>query len=99
MRKGKRKGDYCIIVCNFSTEVYHNYQIGVPTKGNYYEAFNSDATSFGGSGQLNSSPLNASQIPYNNQPYHLEVTVPPLGIAIFMKETKTRKRGDHLNGI
>jgi len=99
MRKGKRKGDYCIIVCNFSTEVYHNYQIGVPTKGNYYEAFSSDAASFGGSGQLNSTIRSTNPFPRNNQPYSLEITVPPLGMAIFMKETKTRKRGDHLNGI
>ncbi|MCZ8539637.1 1,4-alpha-glucan branching protein GlgB [Psychrobacillus psychrodurans] len=99
MRKGKRKGDYCIIVCNFSATVYHKYQIGVPTKGTYFEAFNSDATSYGGSGQLNSTPMNASQISQNNQPYSLEITVPPLGIAIFMKETKKRKRGVSTNGI
>ncbi|SEM18369.1 1,4-alpha-glucan branching enzyme [Paenisporosarcina quisquiliarum] len=99
MRKGKRKGDYCIIVCNFSATVYHKYQIGVPTKGKYFEAFNSDATSYGGSGQLNSTPMNASQISHNNQPYSLEITVPPLGIAIFMKETKKRKRGVSTNGI
>ncbi|WP_419961722.1 1,4-alpha-glucan branching protein GlgB [Psychrobacillus sp. BM2] len=99
MRKGKRKGDYCIVVCNFSADVYHNYQIGVPSNGKYFEAFNSDDASFGGSAQLNPVPIHASKIPHNNQPYCLEITVPPLGISIFMKETKTRKRGVSTNGI
>ncbi|MFJ7824861.1 1,4-alpha-glucan branching protein GlgB [Psychrobacillus sp. NPDC096623] len=99
MRKGKRKGDYCIVVCNFSSDVYHNYQIGVPSIGKYYEAFNSDATAFGGSGQLNSAPILASKIPHNNLPCSMEITVPPLGVAIFMKETKTRKRGVNTNDI
>lgn len=99
MRKGKRKGDYCIIVCNFSSDVFHNYQIGVPSNGKYFEAFNSDGASFGGSGQLNSAEIIASQIPHNNQPFSLKITVPPLGIAIFMKETKTRKRGFSTNDI
>lgn len=99
MRKGKRKGDYCIIVCNFSADVYHNYRIGVPSSGIYFEAFNSDATSFGGSGQSNSEAIHASKIPHHNQPYNMEITVPPLGIVIFLKETKTRKRGVNTNGI
>lgn len=98
MRKGKRKGDYCIVVCNFSADVYHNYQIGVPSNGKYYEAFTSDSIVFGGSGQSNSL-IHASKIPQNNLPYSISITVPPLGVAIFMKETKTRKRGVNTNDI
>lgn len=99
MRKGKRKGDYCIVVCNFSADVYHNYQIGVPSIGKYYEAFNSDALSYGGSGQGNSAPIITSKESRHNQLYSIEITVPPLGIVIFMKQTKTRQRGVNINGI
>ena len=31
IRKGKRKGDYVIVICNFSADVYHNFRIGVPS--------------------------------------------------------------------
>ncbi|HET7657234.1 MAG TPA: 1,4-alpha-glucan branching protein GlgB, partial [Bacillales bacterium] len=53
MRKGKRRGDYCMVVCNFSANVYRGYRIGVPSNGKYLEVFNSDAEWFGGSNQLN----------------------------------------------
>jgi 1,4-alpha-glucan branching enzyme len=91
MRKGKRKGDYAVIVCNFSSTVYHQYRIGVPARGNYIEIFNSDEKAFGGTGQCNSQPIKADSLPNHNQAYSMEVTVPPLGIAIFKKQTKKRQ--------
>ncbi|MBW9235209.1 hypothetical protein JQK62_23940, partial [Leptospira santarosai] len=59
----------------------------------------SDAILYGGSGQLNSTPMHANKIPHHNLPCSMEITVPPLGIAIFMKETKTRQRGVNTDGI
>jgi 1,4-alpha-glucan branching enzyme len=91
MRKGKRKGDYCIVVCNFSAHAHAQYQIGVPSHGKYIEVFSSDSVAFGGSGQINEEPINVKKIPYHNQPYSMEITVPPLGISIFMKQTKKRR--------
>ena len=99
MRKGKRKGDYCLIVCNFSADVYHNYQIGVPSFGTYFEAFTSDTASFGGSNQVNRNPIQSIKLPYHNQPCSMKITVPPLGISIFMKQTKARLKGVHTNEI
>jgi 1,4-alpha-glucan branching enzyme len=92
MRKGKQKGDYCIVVCNFSPNVYHNYRIGVPSFGKYVEVMNSDALAFGGSGQLNTGEVTALKKPYHNQPYSMEITVPPLAVVIIMKQTKKRRR-------
>lgn len=91
MRKGKRKGDYCVIVCNFTPNVYHNFKLGVPASGHYLEMFNSDAETFGGSGQCNRKPIESIDKPFHNQPYCVETTIPPLGISILMKETKKRK--------
>jgi 1,4-alpha-glucan branching enzyme len=91
IRKGKRKGDYCIVVCNFTPTVYHKFKLGVPASGNYLEMFNSDAEAFGGSGQCNREPLASIDEPYHNQPHSVEITVPPLGISVLMKETKKRK--------
>ncbi|CAM3183542.1 1,4-alpha-glucan branching enzyme [Sporolactobacillus spathodeae] len=90
IRRGKRKGDYCIVVCNFTPTVYHDFKIGVPNAGTYLEMFNSDAELYGGSGQCNTEPVEAEDAPWNNQPYALKVTLPPLGMSIFMKETKKR---------
>ncbi|OIK12689.1 1,4-alpha-glucan branching protein GlgB [Bacillus sp. MUM 13] len=91
MRKGKRKGDYCIVVCNFSKEVYIDYRIGVPSTGKYIEVFNSDDISFGGSGQCNEEVISVDKKPYHNQPHSMEIKVPPLGVTIFMKQTKKRQ--------
>lgn len=99
MRRGKRKGDYCLIVCNFSDSVYRDYKIGVPSSGQYYEAFTSDAESYGGSGTFNADFIQAEKIPHHNQPCSMEITVPPLGVAIFRKQTKKRQKGVNLNGI
>lgn len=91
MRHGKRKGDYCIVVCNFSTNVYNNYRIGVPSLGHYIEIINSDEEDFGGSGQINEQPIEVEKKPWHNQPYSMNITVPPLGMTLFMKRTKKRQ--------
>lgn len=92
IRKGKRKGDYCVVICNFTPNVYHNFKIGVPSVGNYLEMFNSDAPVFGGSGQLNIEPIQSVEAPYHNQLCSMAVTIPPLGLSIFMKQTKKRSQ-------
>nr|WP_275695642.1 1,4-alpha-glucan branching protein GlgB [Fredinandcohnia sp. SECRCQ15] len=83
MRHGKRNSDTCIVVCNFSTDVYSDYKIGVPSAGNYIEVFNSDEPKYGGSGQLNQTPLSAEKGHYHNQLFSIDITVPPLGFVIF----------------
>lgn len=93
IRRGKRKGDYCLVVCNFTPAVYHGYRIGTPSAGHYLEMFNSDATLFGGSGQCNPEPVASTEKPFHNRKFSMEITVPPLGIAIFMKKTKKRVKG------
>ncbi|PLT35592.1 1,4-alpha-glucan branching protein GlgB [Bacillus sp. V5-8f] len=97
-RKGKRKGDYCIVVCNFSGNVYTDYRIGIPSPGSFIEVFNSDAELYGGSGQLNEGAMLAEKLPYHNQRYSIEITVPPLAVSIFMKQTKKRRGRDNRNG-
>ncbi|MFX3617177.1 MAG: 1,4-alpha-glucan branching protein GlgB [Sporolactobacillus sp.] len=90
IRNGKRKGDYCVVVCNFTPETYHSYKLGVPSAGKYLEMFNSDAENFGGSGQVNREPVETIEAACHNQPCTVEVTIPPLGLVIFMKQTKKR---------
>lgn len=48
MRKGKRNGEYVIVVSNFTPVERQQYPIKVPTKGKYYEVINSNWTEYGG---------------------------------------------------
>ena len=50
LRKGEKKSDTLVIVCNFSDVVYEDYVMGVPYAGEYREIFNSDEKIFGGTG-------------------------------------------------
>ncbi|MDN5323335.1 MAG: 1,4-alpha-glucan branching enzyme [Clostridia bacterium] len=85
LRIAKNK-DFLIVVLNFTPVVYKNYRIGVPQLGFYKEVFNSDRETFGGSGQNNIDiELKAEKKRWHNQPYSLEITVPPLA-GVFLKK-------------
>ncbi len=83
IRKGHQKTDQLIILCNFTPVVYHNFKVGVPFLTDYLEVFNSDLQMFGGSGQRNEGLIKASCENWHNQPYSLEITVPPLAFVVF----------------
>ncbi|WP_025025654.1 1,4-alpha-glucan branching protein GlgB [Caldalkalibacillus mannanilyticus] len=87
-RKGKRKGDESIVLCNFTPEVREDFRMGVPTLGFYEEAFNSDLLSYGGSGQVNDKALRVSRIPWHQQPYSLTLKIPPLALVILKKRKR-----------
>lgn len=97
MRKGQDQKDFLIIVCNFAPVVREGYRIGVPCLGEYYEVFNSDLRIYGGSGQVNSLAV-AQDTPWHNQPFSVEMKVPPLAVvylkAINKKWDKNRNERD-----
>lgn len=93
MRRGKRKGDYCIVLCNFSKNKYDKFRIGVPSFGKYIEIFNTDDEQFGGSGLLNKKAIQVDKEPFHNQPYSMEISIPPLSALIFKKQSTKRQRG------
>ncbi|MFL6559800.1 MAG: 1,4-alpha-glucan branching enzyme [Bacillus sp. (in: firmicutes)] len=90
IRQGKKEDNLLIIVCNFTEKVYEHYKVGVPSYTHYNEIFNSDAVSFGGSGQVNKKNIKTVEKPFHNQPSHLEMTIPPFGISI-LQPVKRRK--------
>ncbi len=77
-----RDESYLVIVCNFTPKVYRDFKIGVPELGEYKEIFNSDAMVYGGSGHLNCDNLHAIKSPWHQQPYCLEINIPPLAVSI-----------------
>ena len=91
IRKGKANDDQLIILCNFTPVVYENYRIGVPDLGDYEEIFNSDHSSFGGSGQVNVGLLQSQDENWHSQPYCLSIKVPPLAFVVFRLKNKHYK--------
>jgi 1,4-alpha-glucan branching enzyme len=83
MRKSEDLSKYTIVLCNFTPVVHENYRIGVPELKDYYETFNSDSELYGGSNQRNSTNMRAQEVNWHNQPYSIEVKVPPLAVVYF----------------
>lgn len=91
VRRGKKENDLLVVVCNFTSKVYHDYKVGVPLFTKYREIINSDAAKFGGWGNVNAKPVAASKEPFHGKPYHIRMTVPPFGISILRP---VKKRGE-----
>ena len=73
------------IVCaiNFSGAPHAGYTLGVPSAGAWTEVLNTDHTTYGGSGVLNTGELKATDEGQDGQPATLTVTLPPLGASYF----------------
>lgn len=85
MRSAEDREDYLIIVCNFTPVVREAYRIGVPDEGEYIEVFNSDDTSYGGSGVKNEEILVSENKEWHCFDNCIEITLPPLS-AIYIRK-------------
>ncbi|MCD7955608.1 MAG: 1,4-alpha-glucan branching protein GlgB [Lachnospiraceae bacterium] len=83
LRRGAAGSDDLLVVCNFSPVAHEKYQIGVPYGGKYKEIFNSDATSFGGSGKTNPRVKASKKEICDDREDSIRIQVPPMGIVIF----------------
>jgi 1,4-alpha-glucan branching enzyme len=78
IRKGNAARARCLIIANFSPNVYHDYRVRVPFPGKWREVLNSDAAIYGGSNTGNAGEVEAiGLLP------ELNLTLPPMG-AIFL---------------
>jgi 1,4-alpha-glucan branching enzyme len=87
LRLGDRGDRPAVVACNFTPTVRAPYRLGVPVGGRWREALNSDAESYGGGnvGNLGSVIASASHA-CNEQPYGVELTLPPLGCIVLVAE-------------
>ena len=76
-----------VIVANFTPVPREGYRIGVPRAGFWRELLNSDAGVYGGSGVGNLGGVQAEPIPERGEAHSIVVTVPPLGIVLFVADT------------
>jgi 1,4-alpha-glucan branching enzyme len=82
MRKGFEPRAQCLVVANFSPNVYHDYRVRVPFPGKWREVFNSDAAHYGGSNVGNSGEVTAEGLVPE-----LSLTIPPLAAIFLVPET------------
>ncbi len=90
-RQSKDWKDFILVICNFTPETYEDYRIGVPRKGEYIEVLNSDSESFGGSGVINNTSRKSENIRWQNQPYSIQLRIPPLAM-VYLKAINIKPR-------
>jgi 1,4-alpha-glucan branching enzyme len=77
-------GALAVAVFNFTPEPRANYRVGVPLPGPWREVLNTDATSFGGSGQGNTGGVEATPVSSHGRPCSLSLTLPPLAALLLV---------------
>ena len=82
IRYGENKQHPVIVICNFTSEVHHNFTVGVPVAGKYHELINTDLDIYAGSGQSNGDNICSEQTPWQGQPHRINITVPPMATVI-----------------
>jgi 1,4-alpha-glucan branching enzyme len=87
LRKGSSTRDIILVVGNFTPVPRENYLVGVPEGGFWKEVLNSDASEYGGGGRGNYGGAEAQPHPIHGRDHSLRLTLPPLGLLIFKKET------------
>jgi 1,4-alpha-glucan branching enzyme len=86
IRKGRRSGDFFLIVANFTPVPHEGYRVGVPRGGWWRERLNSDASVYGGGNRGNGGGLQAEHIGAHGRNQSLLLTLPPLGLLVFKSE-------------
>jgi 1,4-alpha-glucan branching enzyme len=67
-----------VFVANLSPNVQYGYRLGLPRSGRWREAVNTDSSYYGGSDVGNLGGVVPEPIPWNDQPFSAELTLPPL---------------------
>jgi 1,4-alpha-glucan branching enzyme len=79
LRKGVDEHARCLVIVNFSPNVYRNYRVRVPLAGKWKEVLNSDSAHYGGTNVGNIGEVQT----VDGKAPELRLTIPPLA-AIFL---------------
>ena len=82
LRRGNAPDQILVFVFNFTPVSRAGYRIGSPLPGFYRELINSDSNLYGGSNVGLDGGVTADPIPWHNQPYSLNINLPPLGMLV-----------------
>jgi len=83
IRRGHDEENDLITVCNFTSVVRKNYEIGVPRAGKLKQVLNSDFKKFFGSGVSNSKEIVIKEKELLGKSFSAQITLPPLSIVVF----------------
>lgn len=82
-----KKGDWVMVVCNFSPVLHQTYSMGVPCAGQYQVVFSTDDPAFGGGGHTPKGTLKTEKTPMHGREQSLTLTIPPMS-AMVLRCTK-----------
>ncbi len=83
LRKGKKKNDQTLVICNFKPNVHESYEIGIANNSSWKEIFNTDDKKYGGSGVHNDKTIKAIKSPKHGKDYTLTFKLAPLATMVF----------------
>ena len=87
-RFARNPDDHLVIILNFTPQKLYDYKVGLPSRHDYKEIFNSDNTDFGGSTDVRQQQKYSTVAePFAQAGYHTTMTVPPLGAVILQPLT------------
>lgn len=92
VRRGKKKDDFYVVLCNFTPVIREQYRIGVPVAGTYKVILNSDRSEYGGSGITNDATLESTEEKTHGRENSLTVHLPPLGCLVLKLEKRRAKK-------
>ncbi len=75
------RGEYVVVIVNFTPVTREQFRVGVPEKRRYEEALNTDATRYGGSDVTNAT-LTADDNGAHGRPHAITMRLPPLATVI-----------------
>jgi 1,4-alpha-glucan branching enzyme len=75
-----------VFIANLSPVPRENYRLGLPRSGRWREALNTDSSFYGGSDVGNLGGVQPEPIPWHDQPFSAEVTLPPLAALWLVPE-------------
>jgi 1,4-alpha-glucan branching enzyme len=82
VRQNRDRSSQLAVLLNFTPVGRSSYRLGLPHAGAWHEVFNSDAQIYAGGNQGNWGKVEASAVPWHNQPNSAEITVPPMGAVV-----------------
>lgn len=82
MRKGKKDKDHLLVVMNMTPLVRENWRINVSGKKKWKEIFNSDASQYGGTGELINEHIKAEKVIDSNTMTTISLNIPPLALLV-----------------
>lgn len=82
LRWDKKRSTPFLVVLNLTPVNRENYILGVPFGCNWYEIFNTDNKTYGGTGLLNQNPIQSHEGVFHNRPYHIKITLPWLSAVV-----------------